>query len=80
MISKEKIFRDLFEKSLNASFEAILLTLINAIRQNGHADRQEFLPINEIVKRYDISKRTLYNYHHKGYITLHTTKNIYFNK
>ena len=74
MVSKEKIFQELFEKSFNDSFKAILPTLINTMRQNGHVDRQEFIPIDEIVKRYNISKRTLYNYHHKGYIILHTTE------
>jgi hypothetical protein len=71
---REQYVKEIFEGYFTRSFTRILPPLIRAAIRESNLHRQEFIPISQICKQYDISKKTLYNYHNKGYITLRTTE------
>lgn len=71
---REQFVKEIFEGYFSRSFTRILPGLINKAIQDSATHRQEFLPIKEVCKQYNLSLRTLYNYHKKGYITLRTTE------
>lgn len=71
---REQFVREIFESYFTRSFTRVLPSLIKTAIQESHLQRQEFLPIKQVSKQFNISLRTLYNYHNKGYITLRTTE------
>ncbi|HPM31474.1 MAG TPA: hypothetical protein PLJ60_14150 [Chryseolinea sp.] len=71
---REQFVREIFESYFTRSFTRILPALIRNAIQDSNLHRQEFVPIHQVSKQFDISLRTLYNYHKKGYITLRTTE------
>ncbi len=71
---REQFVREIFESYFTRSFTRILPALIKTAIQDSNLHRQEFVPIKLVSTQYDVSLRTLYNYHKKGYITLRTTE------
>jgi len=71
---REQFVREIFESYFTRSFTRILPPMIRAAIQDSNLNRQEFVPLNQVCKQYDLSRKTLYNYHNKGYITLRTTE------
>lgn len=71
---REQFVREIFEGYFTRSFTKILPGLIRKAMQESNLYRQEFVPIDYVAKQYNIAKRTLYNYHNKGYITLRKTE------
>jgi len=49
--------------------ELLPVLLKEAIASNELFIGQEFVPIKEATRRYNICRRTIYNYHKRGYIT-----------
>jgi ACT domain-containing protein len=69
------LIRELLGSYLQTTFSEILPTLINeALSRNDLFIGQEFVSIEEATKRYNICRKTLYNYHNKKYITLHSSE------
>jgi ACT domain-containing protein len=65
----KEIFESYFQKSLRELLPAVLTESMKK-----SVVTQEFISLNRAVKKYDLSRRTLYNYHERKYITLHTTE------
>jgi len=71
---REQFVREIFESFFTRSFTRILPGLIRKAIQDAALHRQEFIPVKDICKQFGLSRRTLYNYHKKGYITLRSTE------
>lgn len=70
---KDEFLKELFENYFQKSLGELLPTLLaESIRKS--MVRQEFISLNKAIKKYNLSRRTLYNYHERKYITLHTTE------
>ena len=63
------IFENYFQKSLG---ELLPTVLKESIKKS--VITQEFISLNRAIKKYNLSRRTLYNYHERKYIILHTTE------
>jgi ACT domain-containing protein len=60
---------------LQTAFSEMLPSLISeALNKNDLLVGQEFVSIEEATRRYNICRKTLYNYHNKKYITLHSSE------
>lgn len=60
---------------LQTTLAELMPTIISdAIKQNDLFIGQDFISIEEGTRRYNICRKTLYNYHNKGYITLHSSE------
>lgn len=73
MNSKDEFLKEIFE----SYFQKSLMELLPSVVQesiNKSKIRQEFISLNRAIKKYNLSRRTLYNYHERKYITLHTTE------
>lgn len=70
---KDEFLREVFEKYFQKSLGELLPTILrDSIKKS--VVRQEFISLNKAIKKYNLSRRTLYNYHERKYITLHTTE------
>ena len=65
----KEVFESYFQKALGELLPALLSESIKKT-----VITQEFISLNKAIKKYDLSRRTLYNYHERKYITLHTTE------
>lgn len=66
----KKVFGDYFK----SEFSKILPEVIReAVKGNPLFIGQEFISIKSAVIRYNLSRKTIYNYHNRGHITLHTS-------
>jgi ACT domain-containing protein len=69
-ISKELI-KEMLSCYLQKTFKELLPALLKeALTSNDLFVGQEFVSIEEATRRYNICRRTIYNYHKRGYITL----------
>lgn len=69
-ISKELI-KEMLGCYLKTTFKELLPVLLKeAIASNDLFIGQDFVSIEEATRRYNICRRTIYNYHKRGYITL----------
>lgn len=71
----DKFLNQVLEEAVREAIKQVLPKVISELIANKEILlAQEFIPINETIKRYNLSRRTLYNYHHKGHITLRSTE------
>ena len=69
------LMREMLGCYLQTAFKELLPSLIKeAINSNDLFVGQEFVPLEEATRRYNICRKTLYNYHNKRYITLHSSE------
>lgn len=69
------LMREMMGCYLQTAFKELLPSLIReAINSNDLFIGQEFVALEEATRRYCICRKTLYNYHNKSYITLHSTE------
>lgn len=69
-ISKELI-KEMLSCYLKTTFKELLPVLLKEVlTSNDLFIGQEFVSLEEATKRYSICRRTIYNYHKRGYITL----------
>jgi hypothetical protein len=69
-ISKELI-KEMLSCYLKTTCKELLPRLLKeAIASNDLFIGQDFVSIEEATRRYNICRRTIYNYHKRGYITL----------
>jgi ACT domain-containing protein len=60
---------------LQTTFKELLPSLLaEVIKSNDLFIGQDFISLDEASKRYGVCRKTLYNYHYKNYITLHSTE------
>jgi hypothetical protein len=70
---------DLFKDALgdyiqNALSDLISEALDKAVRSSALFTAQDFISLKRATKKYDLCRKTLYNYHKQGYITLHSSE------
>lgn len=73
MNAKDEFLKEIFEGFFRKSLTDLLPTVLKESIKKSVVS-QEFISINRAVKKYNLSRRTLYNYHERKYITLHTTE------
>jgi ACT domain-containing protein len=60
---------------LQTTFKELLPSLLSeAIKSNDLFIGQDFISLDEAVRRYGVCRKTLYNYHNRNYITLHSSE------
>lgn len=71
----KQFLRELFESYIQNSFAKILPEIVKeALAHDAIVARQEFIALDEACQRYHLSRKTLYNYHKKKYITLYSSE------
>jgi ACT domain-containing protein len=71
----KQLMKEMLGAYLETSFSKILPSLIKeALERNDLLVGQDFISIDETTRRYSICRKTLYNYHNKQYITLHSSE------
>ena len=70
---KDEFLKEVFENYFQRSIGELLPKMLSESLQKS-VITQEFISLNSAIKKYNLSRRTLYNYHKRKYITLHTTE------
>lgn len=71
----DDIFRQVFMSCLQKALSDLLPNAIReAVSSSMICKTQDFISIGRAIKRYNLCRKTFYNYHRKGYITLHSTE------
>lgn len=71
----EEFLKELLENYFQRSLSYILPTVVrDVVSKNTLFLGQDFIPLKEVTRRYQLSRRTIYNYHSKKYITLYTSE------
>jgi ACT domain-containing protein len=71
----KQLIKDMLGAYLETTFSKVLPSLISeALQGNDLFVAQDFVSIDEATRRYNLCRKTLYNYHNKGYITLHSSE------
>lgn len=72
---QEKMMKEIFETYFRNVLSELLPNALNeAIASSDILKRQEFISLSRAIKRYNLSRRTLYNYHQREYITLYSSQ------
>lgn len=75
MEMSEQFLRRVIGDYFKSEFTKILPEVIkDVVKSNPLFAGQEFVHIQTAMERYNLSRKTIYNYHKRGYITLHTTE------
>lgn len=70
----KQLFKEMLGSYLESKFSDILPELISkALHGSDLWIGQEFISLDEASKRYSLCRKTLYNYHNRGHITLHSS-------
>lgn len=64
---KNEFLKEVFENYFRNALRELLPTVLTKSMKNSVV-RQEFISLNKAIKKYDLSRRTLYNYHERKYI------------
>ncbi len=71
----KQLIKEMLGAYLETTFSKILPSLVTeALKGNDLFIAQDFVSIEEATRRYNLCRKTLYNYHNKGYITLHSSE------
>ena len=72
---RDKMMKEVFETYFKNVLSELLPNAVSeAITSSNIMKRQEFISLNRAIKRYNLSRKTFYNYHQRGYITLHSSE------
>ena len=75
MAFKDQILKEVFETYFKNVLSDLLPNAISeAITSSTLLKRQEFISLSRAIRRYNLSRKTFYNYHQRGYITLHSSE------
>lgn len=70
----KQFIKELFNNYLDNTFSKVLPEIVkDVLSKNNWFAGQDFVSINEACKRYNLCRKTLYNYHNKKYITLYSS-------
>lgn len=68
----KQLLKEVFASYLETAFSQMLPSIIqDAIKNNDLLVGQDFVSIEDAARRYNLCRKTIYNYHKKGHITLH---------
>lgn len=71
----KQFMKEMLGAYLETTFSKALPALITeALRASDLFIGQDFVSIDEAARRYSLCRKTLYNYHNKHYITLHSSE------
>jgi hypothetical protein len=71
----KQLIKEMLAAYFESSFSKLLPSLISeALRGNDLLVFQNFVSIEEAARRYNLCRKTLYNYHNKRYITLYSSE------
>ncbi len=71
----KQLMREMLGSYLSSTFSQILPDLLNeALKSSDLLIGQDFVSLEEATRRYNICRKTLYNYHNKKYIMLHSSE------
>jgi len=71
----EPFLKKLIGDYFKSEFSKILPKVVQeAVKDNPLFIGQEFIHIQAAMERYNLSRKTIHNYHNRGYITLHSTE------
>lgn len=71
----KQLLKEMLGSYLESKFSDILPELITKALQGSDLwIGQDFISLDEASKRYSLCRKTLYNYHNRGYITLHSSE------
>lgn len=71
----KQLMKEMLGAYLETTFSKVLPSLISeALQGNDLFVAQDFVSIEEATRRYNLCRKTLYNYHNKKYITLHSSE------
>jgi ACT domain-containing protein len=75
MALSKQFLKEVFGNYLETAFSQMLPSIIqDAIKNNDLLVGQDFVSVEEATRRYHLCRKTIYNYHEKDYITLHTSE------
>jgi hypothetical protein len=67
----DQFLRRIIGEYFKTEFSKVMPEIIrDACKNNSLFIGQDLIAIDEVIRRYSLSRRTLYNYHHQGFITL----------
>ena len=71
----KQFLREVLGNYLEGTFSKVLPEIIKeAVENSDMFLGQDFISLEEAVRRYNLCRKTFYNYHNKGYITLHSSE------
>ena len=71
----KQFLKEVLRNYLETAFSQMLPSIIqDAIKNNDLLVGQDFVSIEEAARRYSLCRKTIYNYHKKSYITLHSSE------
>lgn len=71
----KQFLKEVLGNYLETAFSQMLPSIIqDAIKNNDLLVGQDFVSIEEAARRYSLCRKTIYNYHKKSYITLHSSE------
>lgn len=71
----KQLFKEMLGSYLESKFSDLLPELITKALQGSDLwIGQDFISLDEASKRYCLCRKTLYNYHNRGYITLRSSE------
>jgi ACT domain-containing protein len=74
MSAKDDFFKQVFESYFhNVLIELLPKVMKNVLSEPSILKQQDMIPLCKAVESYDLSRKTFYNYHDRGYITLRTS-------
>src|SRR5687768_4333307 len=75
MNSQHDLFASAFANYIaNTLNDVISEALDKAFRSSAFSTSQDFISLKRATRRYDLCRKTFYNYHNRGYITLHSSE------
>lgn len=74
MNTKDDIIKQVFRSCIHNALSDLLPGALEEALRSGALKAQEFISLNRATKKYNLCRKTLYNYHRKGYITLHSSE------
>lgn len=75
MDMSKQLLKEMLGSYLKTTFSEILPSLITkALQGNDLLTGQDFISLEEATRRYSLCRKTLYNYHNRGHITLHSSE------
>lgn len=75
MEMSEQFLKRMITDYFKSEFSKVLPEIIKeSVKSNPLFVGQEYVHIQTAMQRYNLSRKTLYNYHKRGYITMHTTE------
>jgi ACT domain-containing protein len=71
----KQLIKEMLGNYLQTTFSQVLPEIIKeSLKNSDLLIAQDFVCLEEATSRFHLCRKTLYNYHNKGYITLHSSE------